>query len=72
MRNSLQSVINGQKVFQLLKSLKNTGSDIDLARVEMAKVLRDPDQRAEVQRLITEQTEHFDNVRSGLLPLGSR
>lgn len=62
MRNSLQSVKNGQKVFQLLKSLKNTGSDVEAARKEMAAVLRDPEQRAEVKHLIDEQVEHFDNV----------
>lgn len=63
MRNALQSVKNGRKIFSLLRALKNTDADIDYATRSMNEALRDPEQRAVIANLIEDQREHFDNVR---------
>lgn len=67
-RNSMQSVRNGRKIFALLKALKNTDPDVDVARREMALALKDPQQFALIQELIKEQVEHFDNVSFPRVP----
>lgn len=62
LRNSTQSVINGVKIFALLKALKNTGPDPVVARREMMEALANPEQAALISKLIEGQVEHFDNV----------
>ena len=61
-RNSMQSVTNGKKILALLKALKNTGPDPDVARKEMFAVLDDKEQLARVEETIEDQRSHFDNV----------
>jgi 2-polyprenyl-6-methoxyphenol hydroxylase-like FAD-dependent oxidoreductase len=60
--NAIQSVKNGRKIFSLLKAVKNTNPDPEIARQEMAEALADPRQMAYIQTLIADQAEHFDNV----------
>lgn len=61
-RNALQSLKNGNKIFGLLKALKNTGPDIELARQQMYEALADHKQAGLITTLIEDQREHFDNV----------
>jgi len=53
---------NGNKIFGLLKALKNTGPDIELARQQMYEALADHKQAGLITTLIEDQREHFDNV----------
>jgi 2-polyprenyl-6-methoxyphenol hydroxylase-like FAD-dependent oxidoreductase len=69
-RNSIQSVDNGRKIFQLLKAVRNTNPDITIARREMAMALADPKQMAHIQALIEDQAGHFENVSRYQYPLG--
>lgn len=60
---SRQSVKNGQQIFALLQTLNTAGvDDIDQSRRNMMAALADPVQRANVEKGIEGQREHFDNV----------
>ena len=67
--NSRQSVKNGKQIFGLLKTLgmANT-SDLAEARANLYATLRDPEKKAEIDRGIEGQREHFDNVSFRALP----
>jgi hypothetical protein len=60
--NSQQSVKNGQKIFGLLKALGTTDEDVQVARENLRRNLKDPDAMVEINRGIEEQREHFDNL----------
>lgn len=61
-RNAIQSVKNGRRIFSLLKAVKNTHPDPVIARRQMSQALADPKQLATIKALIAEQAEHFDNL----------
>ncbi|KAL2860078.1 FAD binding domain-containing protein [Aspergillus pseudodeflectus] len=61
--NSQQSVKNGQKIFGLLKALGTTDKDVQVARENLHRNLKDPDAVVEINRGIEEQREHFDNLQ---------
>lgn len=65
-RNAIQSVKNGRKIFDLLKAIRNTDPDPVIARREMMAALRDPRQLAKIQQMIADQAEHFDNLNRHL------
>ena len=67
--NSRQSVKNGKQIFGLLKTLgmANT-TDLAEARANLYATLRDPEKKAEIDRGIEGQREHFDNVSFRALP----
>ncbi|KAL3490086.1 FAD binding domain-containing protein [Aspergillus germanicus] len=60
--NSQQSVKNGQKIFGLLKALGTTDEDVQVARENLRRNLKDPDAMVQINRGIEEQREHFDNL----------
>jgi hypothetical protein len=59
--NSVQSVKNGKKIFQLLKTL-GIGDDATEARKNLYASLRDPEKKKLIDDGIEGQREHFDNV----------
>lgn len=60
--NSAQSLKNGKQILSLLKTLGTGTSNMTEARRNLHKVLCDKDQRVKIDRSISEQQEHFDNV----------
>lgn len=61
--NSRQSVKNGKKVFDLLKTMGTAGmTDLEQARKNLYATIHDPARQPEIQAGIEEQREHFDNV----------
>jgi hypothetical protein len=61
MVNSIQSVKNGQKIFNLLKTL-GLGDDVERARANLYKSIHDPKIKTSIDEQVEGQREHFDNV----------
>jgi hypothetical protein len=59
--NSMQSVKNGKKIFQLLKIL-GLGDDVVTARQNLYASLKDPAKVKLIDEGVEDQREHFDNV----------
>jgi hypothetical protein len=68
--NSMQSVKNGKKIFQLLKIL-GLGDDVVTARQNLYASLKDPAKVKLIDEGVEDQREHFDNVwtNSSILPV---
>lgn len=60
--NSQQSVKNGIKIFNLLKSLGTTDTDLQKAKENLYHRISDPKTKEEVLEGIEGQREHFDNL----------
>ena len=60
--NSAQSVKNGQKIFNLLKTMGSTGENIVEARANLYARIADTKNRRAIDEGIEDQREHFDNV----------
>lgn len=60
--NSQQSVKNGKKIFNLLKTLGTTDSDVDIARRNLHANIKDAKVMINIQEGIEGQREHFDNL----------
>ncbi|KAL5046450.1 hypothetical protein BDW71DRAFT_207519 [Aspergillus fruticulosus] len=60
--NAQQSVKNGKQIFGLLKALGTTDEDIDIARQNLHRNIRDPEAMVEINKGIQGQREHFDNL----------
>lgn len=60
---SKQSVKNGKKIFSFLKAVGTGGSDdVEEARRNLYKTIRDPAKQEMIQNHVEEQREHFSNV----------
>ena len=59
--NSVQSVKNGKKIFELLKTL-GMGDDLVQARQNLHASLEDPNKKRQIDKGVEDQREHFDNV----------
>ena len=61
--NSKQSVKNGKKIFSFLKAIGAAGiDDLEEARRNLYKTIRDPSKQEMIQNHVEGQREHFDNV----------
>ncbi|OBT95954.1 hypothetical protein VE01_06026 [Pseudogymnoascus verrucosus] len=60
--NSQQSVKNGIKIFNLLKSLGTTDADLQRAKENLYHRISDPKTKESVLEGIENQREHFDNL----------
>ncbi|KUL86909.1 hypothetical protein ZTR_05351 [Talaromyces verruculosus] len=60
--NSQQSVKNGKKIFNLLKTLGTTDPDVDIARRNLHANIKDAKVMDDIQAGIEGQREHFDNL----------
>ncbi|RVX67828.1 hypothetical protein B0A52_07756 [Exophiala mesophila] len=59
--NSVQSVKNGKKIFELLKTL-GMGDDLVQARQNLHASLEDPNKKRQIDKGVEDQREHFDNL----------
>ncbi|RAO70423.1 uncharacterized protein BHQ10_006435 [Talaromyces amestolkiae] len=60
--NSQQSVKNGKKIFNLLKTLGTTDPDVEVARQNLHANIKDAKVMIDIQEGIEGQREHFDNL----------
>ncbi|EON61505.1 hypothetical protein W97_00720 [Coniosporium apollinis CBS 100218] len=61
--NSKQSVKNGKKIFSFLKTLGAAGiADVEEARKNLFKSIRDPSKKSMIRDQVEGQREHFDNL----------
>ncbi|KAK7699394.1 hypothetical protein SLS64_011690 [Diaporthe eres] len=65
--NSAQSVKNGTRIFSFLKALGIAGiNDVEVARANLARSIRDPEKQQMIAEEVEAQREHFDNVRASI------
>lgn len=60
--NSQQSVKNGKKIFELLKTLGTTDADVIKAKENLRRRICDPESRLDIMKGVEGQREHFDNL----------
>lgn len=64
--NAAQSIKNGKKIFSFLKALGTAGiKDVQKARENLLKTIRDPAKQRMIADEVEGQREHFDNVSHG-------